>query len=239
MYKLRGILICPKCGKQLTASCSKGKMGQLYPYYHCSQGCKERQKAELVNEAFVELLQLVQPKPNSVKLFCKLANEKLKNNNTTGKAELEKVNKEIAKQNQRISNARSLMLDGEIDAIEFKSMRIEIEEKITQLTCELNNVSASMNNIGSKLAEATDLISNLEKQYIHSETAVKRQIVNSVFPLGLIFDNKKVRTLQLNKVMSQILSVNKVPKDLKKESTPILVCFHWEWTPPTFFRTLL
>jgi site-specific DNA recombinase len=130
-FPLRGILICPKCGKQLTASCSKGKMGQRYPYYHCSQGCKERQKAELVNEAFVELLQLIQPKPNSVKLFSKLANEKLKNNNTSGKAELEKVNKEIAKQHQRISNARSLMLDGEIDATEFKSMRIDIEEKIT------------------------------------------------------------------------------------------------------------
>ena len=215
-FPLRGILICSKCGKHLTASCSKGKMGQLYPYYHCSQGCKERQKAELVNEAFVELLQVVQPKPNSIKLFSKLASEKLKNNNTSGKAELEKVNKEIAKQHQRISNARSLMLDGEIDATEFKSMRIQIEEKITQLTCELNNISASMHNIGSKLAEATDLISNLGKHYIHSETAVKRQIVSSVFPSGLVYGEKKVRTLELNKVMSRILSIDKAFGGSKK-----------------------
>ena len=145
----------------------------------------------MVNETFVELLQVVKTKTNSIKLFSKLASEKLKNNNTSGKAELEKVNKEIAKQHQRISNARSLMLDGEIDASEFKSMRIEIEEKITQFTCELNNVSASMHNIGSKLAEATDLISNLGKLYIHSETAVKRQIVSSVLPSGLVYGEKK------------------------------------------------
>lgn len=215
-FPLRGILICPQCAKQLTASCSKGKMGVLYPYYHCTKGCKERQKAELVNKSFLDLIQIVQPKPNSIKLFSKIAKEKLKDNNTSGKTELEMINKEIAKQNQRVSNARSMMLDGDIDATEFKLMRIQIEEKITQLTCQLNNVSASMQNIGSKIEEATELISNLGNHYQQSDTAVKRQIVSSVFPLGLIFDNKKVRTLQLNTVMSRIISVNKGSEGFKK-----------------------
>lgn len=224
-FPLRGILICPKCGKQLTGSSSKGKMGQLYPYYHCSKGCNERQKAELVNKAMVDLVQLVQPKPNSIKLFSKIVKEKLKDSNTTGKAELEKINKEIAKQQQRISNARALMLDGEIDSTEFKSMRIQIEEKITQLTCELNNVSSGMHNIGSKIDEATDIISNLGKAYLHSETAVKRQIVSSVFPSGLVFGEKKVRTLELNKVMSRILSIDKAfggPKKRKHTNFGVL-----------------
>jgi len=104
-------------------------------------------------------------------------------------------------------------------------MRIEIEEKITQFTCELNNVSASMHNIGSKLAEATDLISNLGKHYIHSETAVKRQIVSSVFPSGLVYGEKKVRTLELNKVMSRILSIDKAfggPKKRKHTNFGVL-----------------
>ena len=100
-------------------------------------------------------------------------------------------------------------MDGEIDSAEFKSMRIEIEEKISQLTRELNNVCAGMLNIGSKLTEATELISNLNIQYQKSETAVKRQIVSSIFPTGLIFDEKKVRTLEINKVISKILSIDK------------------------------
>ena len=59
------------------------------------------------------------------------------------------------------------------------------------------------------MVAATDLISSLGKHYIHSETAVKRQIVSSVFPSGLVYGEKKVRTLELNKVMSRILSIDK------------------------------
>ena len=63
---------------------------------------------------------------------------------------------------------------------------------------------------------ATDLISSLGKHYIHSETAVKRQIVSSVFPSGLVYGEKKVRTLELNKVMSRILSIDKAFRGPKK-----------------------
>ena len=65
---------------------------------------------------------------------------------------------------------------------EFKKMRIEIDEKITTLTCELNNVSSSMLNFESKSDEATELISNPGNYYLQSETAIKRQIVSSIFP---------------------------------------------------------
>jgi site-specific DNA recombinase len=208
-FPLRGILICPKCGLNLTASSSKGKMGRRYPYYHCSKGCNERQKAEKVNDAFERLMKLIQPRPNSLKLFNKIANEKLRNNSTSGKIEIENINKEIVKQRQRISNAEMLLLDAAIDPQQYKDMRIQIEEKISQLTRELNSVSAGILNIGSKLTEATDLISNLFSLYNQSETAVKRRIISSIFPTGLTFDENKVRTLEINKVISKILSIDK------------------------------
>ncbi len=123
-FPLRGNLLCPRCDKPLTASFSKGKMGTLYPYYHCSKGCKERQKAELVNDSFMKLLNTIQVKPNTLKLFSSIVREKMKDNNNNSKVEINAVNREILKQKQRIINARSLMLDGEIPANEFKEMRI-------------------------------------------------------------------------------------------------------------------
>jgi len=208
-FPLRGVLTCPQCGKIMTASSSKGKMGMLYPYYHCTKGCKERQKAEMVNNAFTDLLNTVQPKQNTINLFKKIVSEKVKNSNKEGRNALEQINKEIAKQKQRVANARALMLDGEIDANEFKSMRIEIEERITKLTCDLSNVSSSMQNIEEKVMKATDTISNLGKAYLQGEAAHKRRIASSVFPKGLIFDDRKVRTLQLNEVIARILTVDK------------------------------
>ena len=87
-------------------------------------------------------------------------------------------------------------------------MRIEIEERITQLTCQLSNVSSGMQNIDEKVAKATDIISNLGKAYLQSGAAQKRRIASSVFPKGLIFDDRKVRTLQLNEVTARILTID-------------------------------
>jgi site-specific DNA recombinase len=219
-FPLRGLLVCPQCSKRMTASSSKGKMGSHYPYYHCSLGCKERKKAELVNSTFIDLLETIQPIPSAVNLFKKIVSDKVKKNNSEGKENIEKINKEIDKQRQRIANARAMMLDGEISSTDFKMMRIEIEEKITQLTCELSNLNSSMQNIEEKVVKATDIISNLGKAYSQSETAHKRRIVSSIFPSGLIFDDKKVRTLQVNEVVSKILLIdNKLRGSKKRKHT--------------------
>ncbi len=169
-------------------------MGVLCPYYHCSKDCKEWQIAEVVNTAFTELLNTLQPKENTINLFKRIVSEKLKNNNTEASSILDRINKEISKKKQRIVNARALMLDGEIESIGFKSVPIEIEERITQLICEVSIDNSSMQNIEEKVVRATDMISNLGNAYLQSETAHNRRIVGSVFPTGLIFDDRKVRT---------------------------------------------
>ncbi|MGE8535919.1 MAG: recombinase family protein, partial [Chryseobacterium sp.] len=53
IFPLRGFLICPKCGRNLTASGSKGSQ-KVYYYYHCKSSCGFRQSAELTNNLFVE-----------------------------------------------------------------------------------------------------------------------------------------------------------------------------------------
>ena len=215
-FPLRGHLICPQCAKPLTASFSKGKMGIRYPYYHCSKGCKERQKASIINNAFLELLHTIQFKPETLKLFSAIVKDNLKKNNQDGKAEIDSVHKEILKQKQRLENAKSIMLDGEISAIEFKEMRYVIEEKITQLTCDLSNISAGMRNLDDKIDEVVELLIELEKTYLQRDTVTKQHIVSSIFPAKLVFENKKVRTLEMNKVLSLISSIDKGFKENKK-----------------------
>lgn len=51
MLPLRGFLICPKCGRKLTGSASKGCRAYYY-YYHCSTACKIRFRADEANKLF-------------------------------------------------------------------------------------------------------------------------------------------------------------------------------------------
>ena len=62
VLQLRGFLICPKCGKVLTGSASKGRNGKYY-YYHCSSSCGVRFKAENANDLFSRELKKFVPRP--------------------------------------------------------------------------------------------------------------------------------------------------------------------------------
>ncbi len=54
-YPLRGLLICPLCGNNLTASASKGRK-MYYSYYHCKNPCRFRHSADIVNNLFISEL---------------------------------------------------------------------------------------------------------------------------------------------------------------------------------------
>ncbi len=83
-----------------------------------------------------------------------------------------------------------------------------LEGRKKELVKFLQNYS-SINNIGLQIEESTDIISNLGKANLQGDTAIKRQIVSSIFTSKLVFGEKQVRTLELNKVMSRIISIDK------------------------------
>lgn len=91
---------------------------------------------------------------------------------------------------------------------EYKEMKSDMEEKITIQTGKLNTINAGMQNLDSKIDDCVELLSNLDRCYEQMDTATKQHIVGSIFPAKLIFDNKKVRILYVNKVVSLICSNN-------------------------------
>jgi site-specific DNA recombinase len=223
-FPLRGILICPQCGKYLTASCSKGKMGVRYPYYHCTNFCKERKKAEVVNNALEGLLETIKPSEGALKIFSKIVNDKITQNNQTNKIEGGKINTEISKLKKRIENAKNLMLDGEIEVSEFKTIRISTEDNIKKLSIELNRNQDGLINIKSNITEASMVISNLAKAYKQSNTSIKRQILSSIFSSGLIFEEKNYRTLKINEVIAKILRNSNACDDSPKKKAHQIWC---------------
>ena len=208
-FPLRGFLECPQCGEKLTASLSKGKMGVLYPYYHCKKGCKERQKAEDINMCMEKLLQAIEPRPDTLNLFNKIVQDKLKDRKKNIKSESDKKVRELEKQKTRLSNARTLMLDGEIDAADYRSIKEEVEKKIMELQSELESINGDTRDFELKVKQCLSILSNISEFYASHDTVTKRRIVSSIFPEKLIFDEKKSRTLQVNPVVGLICSLDK------------------------------
>lgn len=107
-------------------------------------------------------------------------------------------------------------MSGEIEVNEFKTMRAKMEDKITKLSCEMNNYNAGIRNMDTKLDISLDLFSNLSKLYVQRDVKVKRHIVSSIFPNNLIFDKSKGRTLEMNQVIAWMFSNERGSGDSRK-----------------------
>ena len=57
---------------------------------------------------------------------------------------------------------------------------------------------------------------NIEKQYIKSDMEFKRRFIGSIFPEKFQFQQKKVRTADINPILHKIAQFNRVNKENKK-----------------------
>ena len=57
---------------------------------------------------------------------------------------------------------------------------------------------------------------NIENQYIRSDIDYKRRLIGSIFPEKFQFQQKKVRTADINPILHKIAQFNRVKQENKK-----------------------
>jgi site-specific DNA recombinase len=215
-FPLRGYLLCPQCGRNLTGSASKGSTAHFF-YYHCSNGCKERHRAEELNEEFSKMLNGFKISTQGNELYALTLKHVLMGNNASNQKELVSICKEIEKQNQRLKNARMLMLDGEISAEDYKAMKVKIESGLNRLVAEQNKLSKTNEDYSEQIDFSVMMLSNIDSLYRLANTDTKQKIISSIFPEKLVFEKNKYRTNRLNEIVSLLCTDNKLSDEGKKE----------------------
>lgn len=206
---LRGYLVCPKCGRMITGSASKGKYS-LYYYYHCLASCGFRHRADDANELFVKELRKYVPHPAVVDLskmiIAKAYQIQFKRKQSGSKQIIE----EIDKLNIKLSKARELLLNDAIDAGDYKDIKAQCESRIAQLEAQLaeqTNVT-SMAKIERQLDRAINTLTQIDIMFEEGTVTEKRNIISSIYPEKIDFDGLQYRTSRLNSVVSCIYQIN-------------------------------
>ncbi|HNA14842.1 MAG TPA: recombinase family protein, partial [Cyclobacteriaceae bacterium] len=197
---LRGFLECRLCGKNISGSASRGNGGKYY-YYHCTCGCNERFKAEIANKCFVEFLQSIKPNPMTLDLNYEILLEEFETRFRSDRTELNKIDEQIAKNNYRLQNAQSLMLDAEITASDYKEIKIKIVAANDDLLRKKANVSSSQEDFREHLKVGATLVRNIDGFYQNATLSEKQLIIGSVFPEKLIFEKDHFRTNRINEAV--------------------------------------
>lgn len=215
---LRGFLECPRCGRNLTGSASRGRLGGRFFYYHCAGGCKERRKATEVNEIFLQELLDIKIDEQATELYGNILQQEFEENNKEIKEKLSHLTKDIEKQRQRLKNARVLMLDGEIDAKEYRELKTDIENGLVRLELQESELRSSYFDYKAQIDFCVALLANIDLHYKESDGEVKQKLVGSILDKKWPYKGKDYRTLTLNPAID--LLFRRKTHDSKNQKPP-------------------
>ncbi|MBI1838679.1 MAG: recombinase family protein [Flavobacteriia bacterium] len=217
-FPLRAILQCRKCGGSITGSRSKGN-GGLYSYYHCQHQCRERFKTESANVAFEKLLESFKFKEEVIDGYAEILIIELKAQQKNGNTRVIQIEKEISQFKERISKALQLMLDGDISPDDYKTIKSNYEEKITDLNRKKIISSTSEMTLIQQLEFGYGKLKNLLNYYQSVDINTKQAIISSIFKDKITYENGQYRTPVFNEVINLILKNDKgLGKKNKKTS---------------------
>jgi site-specific DNA recombinase len=215
ILQLRGYLICPKCGKLLTGSASKGRSGKYY-YYHCVSSCGARFKAENANDLFSKELKKFVPHSGMIEVYKAVLQDEFRTKTRSQREDIKQVKESLEKANNELANARKLLLSNEIEPTEYRSIKSDYEKKITGLESRLIELSKESQNIEPLLDKAVATLSCLDKLYEKADNKTKREIIGSIYPEKLVFDGFRYRTTRLNEAVELIYNLGKGFSENKK-----------------------
>jgi site-specific DNA recombinase len=206
---LRGFLECPRCGRILTGSASKGNGGRYF-YYHCSRGCGERFRANIANDKFVDLLREFKPREDMRDLYKTILDELLQEFKTDGKGNLKNIDAEINKIKVRIENLQDKFADNFIEAGDYNSTRQRYESQLRSLNEKKQDLAYNNKDVQEQLVFSYNFLESLPSIYLDSAPDVKQQIIGSIFPEKFSFFKNQYRTKRVNAV-AELIRTNNEP----------------------------
>ncbi|WGK95160.1 MULTISPECIES: recombinase family protein [Flavobacterium] len=219
-FPLKGFLHCPICNKQMRASTSKGRT-QYYSYYHCVSPCKGRYTSEEVHQQVTAFLADLSFDKQFQELYFEIIKEKLLED-TNRKVLGPKHHENVKSIEDKLVKVQDLYIDGGIDKSGYESAKERYENLLADLKSK--EISSEDNKkLIDLYSKATKKFINIDIQYNNSDLEQKRKIIGSIFEKNIQFENKKVRTANLNPILSEIASINrglqgKMKKGLTKKS---------------------
>jgi site-specific DNA recombinase len=227
---LRGFLTCPKCGRMLTGSASKGRKLRYY-YYHCTSACGTRFKADNANQLFIHELKKYVPKPGMNELYAIAISNAYKQQTREQNSDRKQIMLQLEEQTKRLQNAREMAADKLLELEDFRVIKTECTKKIDELESKLAGLPDLNKGVDKLLKDGIGKLSHLDVLYENGTIKEKREIIGSMFPDNLTFDGFEHRTTRMNEAARLIYLINNDLEDKKNGTNTNLLCLSHQVIP--------
>lgn len=112
-----------------------------------------------------------------------------------------------------------MLLDKTLDPTDFKAIKSRYEVTVYELEKRLRNISQEGNELDDYIRYGRMFFRSMDRFYQEGMLSVKQQLVGSMFPEKLIFENKTYRTIKENPLIPLICRPDKGFRGSKNKKT--------------------
>ena len=200
LFPLRGNFVCCNCGKQITASKSKGNGGH-YEYYHCKSSCKIRLKKEVVHERVQELLNTISLNENVKELFKDVLSDVIQSNTVDAKVRINELKLEQQSFRTMLENTEDKYMANELSPEDYFKIKNRYSDKITDIENRIDTLKENDNDLVKYVGNSVDLLSQLGNAFNHLQNKEKGSFLRVIYPENIILEKECFRTNSENSLV--------------------------------------
>lgn len=198
-FPLRGFLLCPLCGRTLTGSGSKGQYKRYY-YYHCSNRCQFRIRADQLNHDVESVFESLRPKEPFLKLYHKIVEDFYSELFQKQQVSQRRITKDIENATERTIRAKDLLYHGDVDFDDYEAIKRICTQKIDESCKELQSLSIASVGIKEKVNLCVSLLSNINKLYSSLNMLDKRKLIHLFVPEKIAVKTKQFQLCSIEAI---------------------------------------
>ena len=194
-FPLRGLILCRECGKPVTASKSKGKAGGRFGYYRCHRvNGHMNVRAEVIESAFVDLLNRLTPKPERMALIERIIRTSWTERIRIAAVESTALEHELAKAKKRKQRILNQLADGVLSPEDFSGLIKTANAEIDDVNERLMASEPFDLDVDTAIEYLTHLLWNTSIVWQTSDFNGKSSIQRRLFPNGLTWEKTSFGT---------------------------------------------
>ena len=204
-FPLRGVVLCAKCKRPLTAGYVKGRTAK-YPRYWCwNRECKSVGiSRDDLHILFGNLLANMQPTAKLLAELPERAANQWRERKVRIAKEAETLSKRLADQRTLNQKAITAKLNGKLSDDDFDSLKKSVQEEIFRIEGEITTLDSERSTMEELIAQARVQAFDLKDTWDVGNVNQRQELARAFFPDGLSFSHELAFFEPSNTVIQQM-----------------------------------
>lgn len=202
-FPVRGLIVCHKCGRRLTASWSRGNGGK-FAYYRCTY-CKrvnykrddDKKGNDGIETKFIKLLKTYNYKQELKEALIKAIELNLEDRNRANQQKAVDIEKELIELKAKARQIAEKNFKGVISDTLAKEMQDENDKRIAELTLDLHFYQDTQEDLMKVIRHSISILEDISGAWMTIDLETKKRFQKFLFPEGLLYNGEKFRTIRL------------------------------------------